>query len=105
MENKQLLVETEVDRLSQRVVDVMKAEFTNGPAEVREPVQTLLFWNEENPYWAIESENKTIYEVDEIYCNVSTASRFDPEANRAVCAYIVAVGRLTISGGVAYIDL
>lgn len=79
---------------------------SSGPAEVYEPVQTLNFWPEGTLpgvlFWVIEKESGTQHEVDEIYCNVPTATRIDKKANPP--CFLVAVGRLTISGGVAYVD-
>jgi len=86
------------------VVNVLDASFSHGPAEIYEPVQTLHFWAEEGR-WYIEAEDGELYEVQEIYCNVPSASRIDPKAIRPIDVCMVATGRLTISSGVAYVDV
>jgi len=75
--------------------------FSHGPAEIYEPVQTLkLRMN------SVEVESGTIYHTDEIYCNVPIASR-RVKADDATYYHnwFECVGRLTISSGVAYVDV
>lgn len=92
--------------------------FTHGPAEVYEPVQTWEFYcdydrgNLENPEenfkWRICSDETypEFHEVDEIYINVPCATLVQKVGGKPVgFDRMVATGRLTISRGVAYIDL
>lgn len=79
--------------------------FTHGPAEVYEPVQTLYFYEAGDRWWIQNEEGDFYHEVEEIYCNVPCATVVSKVDGASDVYRITATGRLTISGGVAYIDL
>lgn len=89
-------------------VEIQEASEMDVPAAYWLP-QTLKICanpSEEPMSWSVILESGSDITVKEVYIHVPVATRVDPKADNAVSPrmWLEGVGRLTVSGDVAYID-